>query len=272
MSTIAASKHVRFAVRRFKTLCRKSTLGSTFRQPFLGAEATSAVTFYRLPQHATFSTTTPTTPPELTVSTSQDELEDLVRKYTADGKLEEAKAAFQQIHQPKEDLLNSIIDAWLDDDIYQKTPSQQYQIVSSASELLQQFPISTKALEDVLTAWANISSQHRGIPQRAQHLLLSHPSQPSTNASNQLLKAWACSHEHLRGTMAEQVFASMNSQDGATYHWIIRAWAWSGEKRSAFTATGHFMRQMRGLEKGQRDMEPTVEDYQIVLETWTRAE
>jgi len=53
---------------------------------------------------------------------------------------------------------------------------------------------------------------------------------------------------------------------------ITRAHAWSKETRSAFQATGHFMRMMRLLEAGRDDMEPSsITDYHILCDAWTVA-
>jgi hypothetical protein len=144
----------------------------------------------------------------------------------------------------------------------------------------------------ILRTWANTSEAVRlagltttksggwsGIPQRAQHILDSYYTTipPSTEAVNQVLKAWANSGEYLRGTMAEQVFqkhlqGTKASPDGESYRNMIRAWSWSKESRGAFTATGHYMRMLRLLENGQIEMEPTLEDYRILFQSWTSAE
>jgi hypothetical protein len=153
----------------------------------------------------------------------------------------------------------------------------------------------------VLDAWAKASEAGRnanlpqsltsnvtkGIPQRMQHLL-QQPKLKSSNAAtmatatptttystdvyNQILRAWACSDEHLRGSMAEQIFQTIEVPNGESFRWIILAWCWSKERRRAFTATGHYMRRIRLLELGQTDMEPTMEDYHALFEAWTKAE
>jgi hypothetical protein len=112
----------------------------------------------------------------------------------------------------------------------------------------------------------------RGIPQRAQHILLNLQPDPTVESYNQVLKAWAYSGEHLRGTMAEQVFQKIKDPNGESFKFIIRAWCWSKERRCAFTATGHYMRMMRLLEISRADMEPTMEDYHILFRAWTTAE
>jgi hypothetical protein len=141
---------------------------------------------------------------------------------------------------------------------------------------------STHHFVAVLKAWANACEASkesnlvkldfvRGIPQRAQHLL-DLQDNPSVESYNQVLKAWAYSREHLRGTMAEQLFHKISEPDGESYKIMIRAWCWSKERRCAFTATGHFMRMMRLLEIDRPDMEPSMADYHILFRAWTSAE
>lgn len=134
----------------------------------------------------------------------------------------------------------------------------------------------------VLNSWANAceASQEsgyvkideiRGIPQRSQHIL-NQQANPTVECYNQVLKAWAYSSEHLRGTMAEQLFQKIGDPNGESYKQIIRAWCWSKERRCAFTATGHFMRMMRLLDTGRSDVEPSIEDYHVLFRAWTQAE
>jgi hypothetical protein len=149
----------------------------------------------------------------------------------------------------------------------------------------------------VLAAWAAASRAGRkvrtritrAIPQRAQALLermeASYRKQDvsettvgaSLDSYNLVIEAWAHSHEHLRGSMAERIFQKMLSSsdarpNGESYKFIIWAWALSRERRAAFTATGHFMRMLRLLENGDEDMEPALEDYRVILKAWTYAE
>jgi hypothetical protein len=142
----------------------------------------------------------------------------------------------------------------------------------------------------VLKAWTNAceaaheagltkSDFVRGIPQRAQHILNLETSSntntnnnPSVESYNQVIKAWAYSGEHLRGTMAEQIFQKVDEPNGETFRLIIRAWCWSKERRCAFIATGHFMVMMRLLEIGRPDMELSMDDYHILFHAWTSAE
>lgn len=184
------------------------------------------------------------------------------------------------------------------------------QAAESASELIEpQLQVQSNAKNTgskvsshhvlaILKSWANACEATRvagltsksgdwsGIPQRALHILSSYltvtGNNPSTELVNQVLKAWAYSGEHLRGTMAEQVFQKflqgtkdepgLPPPNGETFRYMIRAWGWSKEKRSAFTATGHFMRMMRLLEIGHLDMEPKLVDYKILFQAWTTAE
>lgn len=152
---------------------------------------------------------------------------------------------------------------------------------------------------------SKIKRRLRGVPQRAQFLLdrmeLSHVKDyvdyngsfasgaprtivwPSVESYNRVVEAWAFSDEHLRGPMAEGVFQRLKSScntktvpflrlNGDSYRQIIWAWSLSRDRRAAFTATGHLMKMLRKLEKGDEDMEPRLEDYRVLLDAWTRAE
>ncbi len=135
----------------------------------------------------------------------------------------------------------------------------------------------------MLRAWANTcETAHAvgrtkldiiiGIPQRMQHMLSQQEAAPTVESYNQVIKAWAYSSEYLKGTMAEQLFQQIKHPNGESFQMMIRAHAWSGESRSAFHATGHFMRMMRLLEVGRHDMEPpSMDEYHILCEAWTRA-
>jgi hypothetical protein len=163
-------------------------------------------------------------------------------------------------------------------------------------------PVLTEHCDAVLTAWARASrAGHRvqtritrGIPQRAQFLLermeatyvdpessVDSTARATVGSYNRVLEAWAYSGEHLRGTMAERVFANLSTGnvsgarlDGESYRLIIWAWSLSRDPRAAFTATGHLMKMLRRHDKSEEedDMEPSLEDYQVVLKAWTRAE
>lgn len=144
----------------------------------------------------------------------------------------------------------------------------------------------------VLEAWATLSrAGHgqslrllRGVPQRAQFLLermqasfastdeTAAVARPSVESYNSVLEAWAWSDEHLRGAMAERIFDQVPRPNAHSYRAIILAWCQSRDRRAAFTATGHLMKMLRKLEKGDEDMEPELEDYQMVLRAWTKAE
>ena len=135
----------------------------------------------------------------------------------------------------------------------------------------------------ILKSWANTCqiahemektklSYVVGIPQRAQLILNSMGPNPSVEAYTEVIKAWAYSSEYLRGTMAEQVSQKIQYPTGESFKVIMRAHAWSKESRSAFHATGHFMRMMRLLEAGRIDSEPpTIDDYHILCRAWTDA-
>ena len=168
-----------------------------------------------------------------------------------------------------------------------------------------------------------------GIPQRMQLILREYEADSNGNSTtttstslltsdensstrnvnitwlNIIIKSWAYSNEHLRGTMAENVFKSIsyNSSDnrsnsniqpnGITYRNIIHAWclstksSGSGERRCAFIATGHYMQWLRYLSKRkerydlfgndthtlilEEEQQPTMEDYHILFNAWTTA-
>jgi len=111
---------------------------------------------------------------------------------------------------------------------------------------------------------------------------------PSVESYNSVLEAWAYSSEHLRGAMSERIFQKLVQAhdnapasgattlalrpNGESYRLVVRAWALSRDRRAAFTATGHLMKMLRKLGKGDEDMEPTLDDYTAVLQAWTRAE
>jgi hypothetical protein len=166
-------------------------------------------------------------------------------------------------------------------------------------------PDLTEHCDAVLVAWARASrASHRvqtritrGIPQRAQFLLermeatcmdtdssVDSTARATVGSYNRVLEAWAYSGEHLRGTMAERIFVKLSEgnvsgarADGESYRLIIWAWALSRDARAAFSATGHLMKMLRRLEKEEEDtepslMEPSLEDYHVVLKSWTRAE
>ncbi|GAX10809.1 hypothetical protein FisN_1Hh350 [Fistulifera solaris] len=140
-------------------------------------------------------------------------------------------------------------------------------------------PAAIASANQILALWAStaqaghrrssLRKELRGIPQRAQFLWQQLP--PSIDSSNALLQTWAYSHEHWRGTRAQSIFDTMTSPNAESYRLMIRAWAFSGERRGAFTATGFLRRMLRLLDEGNRDMEPSIDEYRIVLDSWTRA-
>lgn len=146
----------------------------------------------------------------------------------------------------------------------------------------------------ILKAWANTcqiahemgkskTSFVVGAPQRSQLILSKMEPEATVEAYNEVIKAWAYSSEYLRGTMAEQVFQNIRFPTEASFRMIMRAHAWSKESRSAFHATGHFMRLMRLLETNQVDdnaqpslspsssPSPSINDYHILCNAWTQA-
>lgn len=140
-------------------------------------------------------------------------------------------------------------------------------------------PAAVARARQILTVWAFTSEvghcrlsckQLRGIPQRAQFLWQQLPK--STDSSNAMLRTWVYSHEHWRGTRSQSIFDEMITTPNAeTYRLMIRNWAWSGERRGAFAATGFLRKMLRLLEQGNTDMEPSLEEYRIVLKSWTTA-
>ena len=155
---------------------------------------------------------------------------------------------------------------------------------------------ATARCNAVLAVWAAASKAGhqvqarvtRSIPQRAQFLLeqmeLSYRKQdstdiivmPSVESYNLVIEAWAYSQEHLPGSMAERVYRKLCNSDSRpnseSHKLIIMAWALSRERRAAFTATGHLMKMIRAFDSGDEDMEPSLEDYRIVLRSWVSAE
>ena len=159
--------------------------------------------------------------------------------------------------------------------------------------------VATARCEAVLNAWvAAVRQGHslrqtsltRGIPQRAHSLLeqmeQSYANQivaselsvrPSVESYNRVMEAWAYSHELIRGSMAERIFQKLSNgtvsgsrPNNESYKLIIRAWSLSGERKAAFSATGHLQQMLQRLEQGDEDMEPALEDYRVVLKAWTR--
>lgn len=143
--------------------------------------------------------------------------------------------------------------------------------------------------EAVLEAWLYVTRRMlaldtplRGIPQRAQRILEQFQEQASTDPTiqptihhyNTVLEIWGNSPEHLRATMAETLFQQLPPEmeaDKDTYLVLIRTWCRSKQDRAAFTATGHLMKMLRIMGKGDNKVEITMEDYKTILEAWTRA-
>eukprot|EP00934_Nitzschia_sp_Nitz4_P004871 Nitzschia sp. Nitz4//scaffold56_size114212//82197//84424//NITZ4_003961-RA/size114212-snap-gene-0.174-mRNA-1//1//CDS//3329554739//4861//frame0 len=261
-------------------------------------------------------------PPSLDLSDkSTAQLKEMIMKFARVKQPLQAQAVLEHlVNQTGEDAMSeddlsvvrtSIVDSWiqfqraqlasLDKSALEASSSRPLDLVCQAAESVEQLVDSMSNTSPhhtliVLTAWANAceaahksndtsSTMIRGVPQRIQHILDSQ-SAPTTEMVNQVVKAWAYSGEHLRGTMAEQIFQKHLSRTlptpgtpqaglsptGDSFRHIIRAWCWSKERRCAFTATGHFMRMMRMLEMGKSEMEPTLDDYHVVFHAWTTAE
>ena len=204
-------------------------------------------------------------------------------------------------------IQTSLIDAWTTHQssiIRDMKEAQSHETTTSNQqrEQLQQVLSSTHSMTNILEsmesptphhyvailkAWANtckiaklINASKRpeivGIPQRTQLILnqmaTDNDNHISVEAYNEVIKAWAYSSEYLRGAMAEQVFRKIQFPTGKSLRLIMRAHAWSNEDRSAFQATGHFMRMMRLLEAGREDMEPSsIDDYHLLCNAWTQA-
>jgi len=154
---------------------------------------------------------------------------------------------------------------------------------------------------------ATVSSATRAIPQRATFLLermeasiedsftnrnIPVTVQPTLESYNHVLEAWTYSKEHLRAAAAERIFARMQSRqkgtagaevrpDGQSFRLMVWAWALSHqEERFAFNATGHLMKMLRKLERSfdngnqvyDHALEPTMEDYHVVMKAWSLSE
>ncbi len=138
---------------------------------------------------------------------------------------------------------------------------------------------------------------HRGVPQRAQLRLeaMENISQsnyltytnvrPSIGTYNRVMEIWGMMRdkEHHFASMAQNIFDRLapfnaGSTEGLiqpnsdTYRIMIRTWCRSTQKGAAFNATGFLMKMQSLLIDGIEEMEPSVEDYAMVLEAWTKAE
>ena len=239
---------------------------------------------------------------------SPEQLQALAMKYARQDSPMKAQEVLERLKQQNSThdlstVSTSVMDAWIKyqnqclvdlKDSVQKNDAVKEQLdrlkevcqaAESAGQILDTLAKpSSHHVVAVLKTWANAvqagneagypkASLTRGIPQRMQHLVQGkESSSPTTEAYNQILKAWSLSGEHLRGTMAEQIFQKIEEPNGESFRWILRAWCWSQERRCAFTATGHYMRMMRLLEISQSDMEPTMDDYHVLFRAWTKAE
>ena len=146
-------------------------------------------------------------------------------------------------------------------------------------------PPTPKEFDAILLAWTKIPHV-RGVPQRAERILdvLEREGEHAAtiDSYNHVLHTWAHSGEHMRGTMAQNLFQKLtvNSSrkkslkaDGATFRTMMYAWANSGEVKAAFRATGHLMKLLYLLKEsdGDVDLQPHMEDYYLIFDAWTSA-
>lgn len=265
---------------------------------------------YSTIQTMSFSTTDETMVDLSTMSTAQ--LQQLALKYVRQDNPIRAQLILERLELLKDDGIDlsnvrtSVIDSWVKyqnaglkelkesisthEDINLRVQKGRLAEICHAAECASQIVDdmenpSSHHIIAILKAWANAcEAAHgagltktdflRGVPQRTQHIVTLHNStnEPSVELYNQVIKAWTYSGEHLRGTMAEQIFVKLENPNGETFKLMLRAWCLSKEHRCAFTATGHFMRMMRRLETGQSDMEPSMDDYHILFQAWATAE
>ncbi|KAI2511525.1 hypothetical protein MHU86_2961 [Fragilaria crotonensis] len=191
---------------------------------------------------------------------------------------------------------SDVLFAWLDS-AQDENDDSIYQAADRATETLFRWrhdalsspsPISPPTIKEynaILLTWAKIPHV-RGVPQRAQRLLEimegNDEQVPSTDSYNHVLYTWAHCHEHMRGTMAQNLFQKLvdNSAgkksakpNGESYRIMMYAWAHSGEAKAAFRATGHLMKLLHLLEEsgGSVDLQPQMEDYYLIFDAWTSA-
>jgi hypothetical protein len=124
----------------------------------------------------------------------------------------------------------------------------------------------------------------KGIPQRAEHILTMMQQEcsqeplldtrPLIESYNCVMEAWGNSSEYLRGTYAKKVFDKMlpgMQRNAETHRTMIRTWIKSDEKLAAHRATWHLTNLVMCLRKGDKEMEPMLEDYHLILEAWSKA-
>uniref|UniRef100_A0A7S1UTN1 Pentacotripeptide-repeat region of PRORP domain-containing protein n=1 Tax=Grammatophora oceanica TaxID=210454 RepID=A0A7S1UTN1_9STRA len=139
----------------------------------------------------------------------------------------------------------------------------------------------------VLKAWSSLASTEKGAPQRAQQILETmesiSPDALTSEAYDLVIEAWANSSEHLRATMAHHAHKKLVDKSTTTRQFIrptpetygnlIRVWCEStGERRAAFNATNALSRKVWLLRDDHPEMEPTLEEYQMILKAWVTAE
>jgi hypothetical protein len=128
-----------------------------------------------------------------------------------------------------------------------------------------------------VTAWSKVS-RIKGVPQRAQQVLeamearaTTTSTRPSVELYNLVLRIWAGSTEHSRATFASHLLDRMEPRlkpNAETHRMMLLAWCHSGQRGAASTAKRHLTTMTNLLTKeGRFDMEPTLSDYQQLLQT-----
>lgn len=226
------------------------------------------------------------------LKTTRQAIADNVEK----GNVSEAEEALNQLTQTTGEsdleLYMDVFDAWIRRQQEVENVHERFEAADRAHALLEKIqhmsPDHRNTTPDygaVIYAWLNVSrtmlqteTPLRGIPQRAQQALEQMQSSakllPTIGVYNAVIETWGNSAEHLRASMAENVFEKLInvkvSPTNETYLTLIRAWCRSKQDRAAFNATGHLMKLHRIMEQDDK-IKPTVEDYHTILEAWTRA-
>jgi hypothetical protein len=267
--------------------------------------------------------------PDDSALSSMEKQNDILQQYAKQGNVLQAEQVLLLMQRqrgeagdnvyPDAQAYSAVLRAWLSSDQDQELDkemhdaSQNYKGVDRATEVLFQWreaasksgfllspPSTTGDYQMILEAWTEIAHV-KGVPQRAQYILelLEKDSDESLNlvtveSYNEVLKCWARSAEHLRGTMAQTLFTKLQEYEhqpsvlpknklqsnGTSYRTMIHAWVHSGESKAAFRATGHLMKLLRLLEQsfereegggGSDDLQPTMEDYSKIFKAWTTA-
>ena len=226
---------------------------------------------------------------------------------TADQALVRLERLAQQSDEVNLDTYTTVLEAWVArQNNVQRGPHQVNEMFHAADRaqcILERLQRRLESDKDsvlrptqhhydlVLNAWLNVTrtmleldTPLRGIPQRSQRILELMRQQASTDPTiqptihhyNAVLETWGNSPEHLRATMAENLFQQVRQQtsvkpDNETYLIMIRAWCRSKQDRAAFNATGHLMKMHRLMFQGVEGVELTMKDYKTILEAWTGA-